>query len=149
MLHQKWCDSDTIDHTRCPSVELDHADLKAPRDLRRARKQHLHCLAQPVPQARRPGHRQRGRAAADQLCVQNKERQAAEMVAVQMRYEDGFDRIRLDAEAPNGNHRRGAAVNQELGRSSGYVKACVEPPAAAKGVATTEELQSHWSTAPI
>ena len=149
MLHQKWCDSDTIDHVRCSSVELDHADLKAPGDVRGAWKQHLHCLAQPFAQARWSRHRQRCRAAADQLCVQDKERQAPEMVAVQMRYEDGFDRIRLDAEAPNGNHRRGAAVNQELGRSSGYVKACVEPAAAAKGVATTEELQSHWSTAPI
>jgi len=68
------------------------------------------------------------------------------MVAVQMRYEDDFDRIRLDAKASNGNHRRGAAVNQELGRSSGYVKARVELAAAAEGIATTEELQSHWGT---
>ena len=63
-----------------------------------------------------------------------------------MRYEDGFDRIRLDAKASNGNHQRGAAVNQELGQFSGYEKARVEPAAAAEGVATTEELQSHWGT---
>src|SRR5262249_10405391 len=75
--------------------------------------------------------------------------QAAEMVAMQMRYEDGFDRIRLDAKASNGNHRRGAAVDQALGRSGGYVKARVEPAAAAEGVATTEELQSHWGHSAI
>src|SRR6516225_11233714 len=143
VLHQKRRDSDTIDNVRCPGVELDHVDLKAPRDVCRARKQDLHCLAQPFPQARRPRHRQRCRPAADQLCVQNKERQAAEMVAVQMRYEDGFDRIRLDAKASNGNHRRGATVNQELGQFSGYVEARVETAAAAKGIATTEELKSH------
>src|SRR5262249_39571267 len=66
------------------------------------------------------------------------------MVAMQMRYEDGSDGIRLDAKASNGNHRRGAAVNQELGQSVGHVKACVVPAAAAEGVATTEKLQSHW-----
>jgi hypothetical protein len=68
------------------------------------------------------------------------------MVAVQMRYEDGFDRIRLDAKASYGNHRRDTAVNQELGRLGDYVKARVESAAAAEGVATTEELQSHWGT---
>jgi hypothetical protein len=30
MLHQERRDSDTIDHARCPSVELDRANLKAP-----------------------------------------------------------------------------------------------------------------------
>src|SRR5215472_5521427 len=128
----------------CALRKFDDSDLKAPRDVRRARKQHLHRLAQPFPQAGWSRHRQRCRAAADQLCVEDKERQAAEVVAMKMRYEDGSDGIRLDAKASNGNHRRGAAVDQELGRSGGYVKARVELAPAAERVATTEELQSHW-----
>src|SRR5215469_11640935 len=39
-----------------------------------------------------------------------------------------------------------SGVVRRLGQFGSYVKAGVEPAAAAEGVATTEELKSHWGT---
>src|SRR5438876_10993035 len=62
-------------------------------DLRRAREEHLHGLGEALAEPGRADQRQRRRPPAVELPVQDHERKAAEMIAVQMRAEDGADAI--------------------------------------------------------
>ena len=60
-----------------------------------------------------------------------------------MRQKDGVDRIRLDGEAPHGDQRRGAAINQHAPAGRFEQDARLQPPTAAKRVATAQESNSH------
>ena len=83
----------------------------------RARKQHLQRPGSRSRRARRSGQTQRSRPPPYELCLEQQERQACEVVAVQMAEEDRVDRAGIDPEPPHGDHRGGAAVDQQAIRS--------------------------------
>src|SRR5262249_55487023 len=92
--------------------------------------------------------RQRGSASAVELRIEQQERQSAEMIAVQMRYEDCVNAVGIDAELPHGYEARRSAVDQEGAACCLDEEAGVEPPAATEGVTTAEKLDFHRNCAP-
>src|SRR5581483_7956165 len=74
---------------------------------------------------------------------EQEERQAGEVIAVEMRDQDEIDRVALDAEAFQCRQRRGAAIDQKVDGSARDVKAGVLPAAGTERVAATDELQLH------
>ncbi len=91
-----------------------------------------------------PAISQRPRAARE-LGVEQEERQAGEMIAVEMRDQDDVDVLARNAEALQRDQRRRAAVDQEIGALARDVKAGVEAPAGAQRIAAADELQLHVS----
>ena len=63
------------------------------------REQRLEGLVQPSARARRADDGERTRAAADPLGIEEKERHAAEMIAVEMRQDDEVDAVGIDLPA--------------------------------------------------
>ena len=103
-------------------------------------------LAQPVGESRRARQGERFRAAGAVVRVAEQERQAAEVVAVQVGDQDGADGRRFDAAALHRRERRGAAVEQRrrqwtVAGLPAEQEAGVQPAAAAEGVAAAQHLK--------
>ena len=62
------------------------------------------------------------------------------MITVEVGEKNAVDRVGINPEAAQGNHRRGAAVDEEPSAGMADEDAALEPPAAAKGIATAEKL---------
>src|SRR5215471_6415803 len=92
-----------------PRGQLDRVDAEAAGCRGRAREQALHGVGQAAGDARRAGHGERC-GAAGELAVEDEERQAAEVIAVQVRNEDGGDLARVESEAFQSAERGSAAV---------------------------------------
>ena len=78
------------------------------------------------------------------------------MIAVEVGEKDAVDVNWDRLEAAQGNHRRGAAVDEESSAGMADEDAALEPPAAAEGIAAAEELDlnrlssgMHHAYAPI
>src|SRR5579859_1770578 len=69
------------------------------------------------------------------LRIEQEERQAREMVAVEMRDQDQVDLVALYSEALQSRQRRGAAIDQEIGCLAGDLKAGVLSAAGAERIA--------------
>src|SRR5207244_8123147 len=110
-------------------------------------KYHLHGLAHARPDTRRPRHDQRPGPALE-LAIEDQERHAAEVVTVQVGQDHRVDRLRLDAEAPHRDQRRGAAIEKHLARARLEVDAGLEAAAAAERVARSEEADLHEDLIP-
>jgi hypothetical protein len=54
----------------------------------------------------------------------------------------------VDVETPQSDHRRGTAIDQEIGLAARDMKTGVEAPARAKGIAAADELQMHSQQPP-
>ena len=65
------------------------------------------------------------------------------MITVQVREDDGVDRLRVHAEAAHRDERGGAAVEQHLRTGRLDVDARLEPPAAAERIARSEKPDPH------
>jgi hypothetical protein len=84
-----------------------------------------------------------GRWRQDELGVEHEKRDAAEMVGMKMRDQDGVDRFGVDGQAVERNERGRAAIDQHIHIAPDQMKAGVEPPAGAEGIPAAEELQSQ------
>ncbi len=104
--------------------------------------QRFHHLRQPHLDAFGSGDHQRP-APAGELRVEQQERQAGEMIAVEMRDQDQVDFVARDAEPLQRRQRRGAAIDQEIDARAGDVKAGVGPAAGAERVAAADKSQLH------
>ena len=82
-------------------------------DLGRTGEEQLHQLRQAIAEAGWADQRQRRHPPAIELRIQDKKRQAAEVVAVQVRNKYCADAIGIDTEFAHGDQGRGAAVDQE------------------------------------
>jgi hypothetical protein len=122
--------------------QLGEPDVESPPDGRRARKEHLHRLAHAGLDAGRSHHDERARAPRE-LAVEDQERDAAEVIAVQVGEDHRVDRRGIDAEAAHRNQGRRAAVDEGLGRARLEMDARLEAPAAAERVARAEEAYLH------
>ena len=69
------------------------------------------------------------------LRLQNEEWDATEVVRMEMGNQHGADRIEINVLLLQGNQRRCAAIDQEIGVFANHVKAGVKSTAAAKGIA--------------
>src|SRR5437773_2216762 len=143
VLHRVRGDGHPVD--RHGLVRRNLADLgdELSLDLRRAREEHLHGLGEALAEPGRADQRQRRRPPAVELPVQDHERKAAEMIAVQMRDEDGADAIGIDVEPSHRDHARGAALDEERARGRLHEEAGVESSAAPEGVAASEKPEPH------
>src|SRR5438128_1945949 len=92
--------------------------------------------------ARWAGHGERPCAPLE-LSVEDQEGHAAEVITVQVREDDGVDRLRVHAEAAHRDERGGAAVEQHLRAGRLDVDARLEPPAAAERIARSEKPDPH------
>src|ERR1700730_7695226 len=106
--------------------------------------QRFHHLRQPRLDSRRPGDDKRT-GPARELCVEQKERQAAEMIAMEMRDQNKVDIVARDGKPLQRRQRRRAAIDQEIDALSGDMKAGVEPAAGAECVAAADKSQLHRS----
>jgi len=75
--------------------------------------------------------------------VEEKERQAAEVVAMQVGEQKGVDGVGINALAVHGNQRRWPAVHEVTDGAVVHQDAGLEPAAAAKGVAGPQETHSR------
>jgi hypothetical protein len=92
-------------------------------------------------QSFRPGDRERFAALAEELGIQHEERNAAEVIGMEMGDHDQADGVALDPQLLQRHQRRSAAVDQQVGPFTGKVKAGVEPAARPEGIAAPDELQ--------
>src|SRR5262249_162832 len=122
-------------------LQLHEIEHKAALDLGGIRVERLHGRMEPVLEARRPRDAERLRPPAE-LAIENKERQAAEMIAMQMADDDQIDRVRIDAIALHADERGGAAIDQELRLARIDMKAGLQPAPGTEGIAATDELDS-------
>ena len=88
-------------------------ERKAPLRLRRRGEEHLERGVDALARAGRPGDGERALAPRQILRVEQEERHAAEMIAVQMAQDDRVDRVRIDVAHAQRHMRRGAAIDQE------------------------------------
>jgi hypothetical protein len=78
-----------------------------------------------------------------ELGVEDEERDASEVVAVQMGEKDRANLCRIDPEPLHGDERGCPAVQQEGSRSGPHQGAGLEPAAAPESIARSEELHRH------
>src|SRR6478735_7803512 len=104
--------------------------------------QRLHQIGELRLDTCRPGDDERP-GAARELRVQQQERQAAKMVAMEMRDQDQVDVVAHDAEAFQRGQRRRAAIDQEIDAVTRDVEAGVEPAAGTERVAAADKSQLH------
>ena len=110
--------------------------------------QRFHDLRQPGFDSLGPRDHQRP-GAAGELRVEQQERQAGEMIAVEMRDQDEVDVVARDAEPLQCRQRGCAAIDQEIGAFAGDMKAGIVPSAGSERVAAADKLQLHRSALPI
>src|SRR5262249_7241794 len=82
------------------------------------------------------------------LSVEDQERQASEVIAVEMGQHDGVEVERVDAETPQRNERGRTAVEQDAARAGLDEDAGLESATTAEGVARSDEGDAHASGAP-
>ncbi len=75
--------------------------------------------------------------------LENEERQAADVIGVEMRDEDRIDGVAVDRKLVHRDQRRRAAIDQRVDLPADQMKAGVESPAGAEGIAAADELQVH------
>lgn len=144
MPHVIRDDFDSLDLLRYARLKLTIVDEEVALYPGRARKENFHRGHQPVANAGRPHDGERSSAAADQLRVEDEERQPAKVIAVKMANKYSADRVRIDAEFAQGDHRRRAAIDQKrIGRAA-HVEAGMEASTAAESVARSQKLHIHW-----
>jgi hypothetical protein len=124
-------------------LEVDDVEREGPLHSRRAGKEDLHRLGHPAGRAGRAGDDERPPALADELGVEDEERHAAEVVAVEVRQHDRVDGARVEAEPPEPDEHRGAAVDQDAAAAALDQEAGLEPAPAAEGVAAADEGHAH------
>ena len=121
------------------------AQRKAPPVARTARKRRFEYPCVPAFHTRRPRDRERPFAPAEEMRIEHEERQAREVIAMEMGDQDDVDVITGDAEPLERDQGGGAAIDQKIRAFAGDVKAGVETPARAERVAATDELDLHLS----
>jgi len=99
-------------------------------------------LEQPFPQANRSGYRE-GTLASNELLVEDQERETTEMVAVQMRNDDGIDGARVEAETLEGDQRRGSTVQLHMRLRPSERDAGLESAVGAERITRADELDGH------
>jgi hypothetical protein len=77
------------------------------------------------------------------MLLQQQERQAGEVIAVQVAEEDDIDARGIDGKAAHRDQRRRAAVEQAGGRPAGDQEAALKPTPAPERIATSENPNSH------
>jgi hypothetical protein len=80
------------------------------------------------------------------LAVEDERRETAKVIRMQVRQDDGFNRVRINTELAYCDHCRGAAVDEETRVTAIDQKTGVEASAGAERVARAEQLQSHGVT---
>lgn len=107
-----------------------------------AREQRLHCLGQPRPDARWPGHLQR-RGPAGELAVEDQERQPAEMVTVQVGHCHGIDGPRIQPLGLERHQAGSAAIDQQHLSFPGHVDTRLPPPPITERIPAANETDPH------
>jgi hypothetical protein len=129
-----------VDDDRLSSLDLTDFGRELAFDSGGAGEKQLHELRKTIFEARWADQRERCSAPAVELCIQNEERQTAEVIPVQVRNENRGDAVWIDPEFADRDQARSAAIDQEATRLAIHIEAGVEPAAAAKGVSAAEEL---------
>src|SRR5579875_1799305 len=65
------------------------------------------------------------------------------MIAMQMADQDGAQRVGIDAELADGDHRGRAAIHEKSTHPVAHMEAGVEAATAAKGIARPKKLHLH------
>ena len=123
--------------------QLDPLQREARRHHVRAGEERLADLRQPLPQVARPGDGQRPLALGRQHRVDEQERHAAAVVAVQVGEQDGIDRVGGDPLLGQGDERGGPEVDRHPRAGPVHQDASLEPPPAAERVAAADEPDRH------
>jgi hypothetical protein len=126
--------------------DLDGTDVEAAGSGGGAREQALHGVGQPPSDARGPGDGQWG-SAPGELAVKDEERQAAEVIAVEMGDEYRSYLAGVEPEVLEGAERGSAAVQEDWGEAVAGLKmdACLVSAAAAEGITATSECQCQFA----
>jgi len=124
-------------------LERNHLDGKFALDLGRSREKSFHRLGQALACTRGACDEQRGDSLADELAIKNDERDAPKVVAMQVRQDNCTDVVWVYSEPPHRNEGSCPAINQNLRALSVQKNARLQPPAATKGIAASEELDPH------
>jgi hypothetical protein len=128
---------------RCPiQGQFDHLERETPLHPARAGEQHLHRLCEPGTGAGRASHHQR-RGPARELAVEYQERQAPEMVAVQMGHHHHVDRARVNPLGFSPTRLLAPQSTNSVCPAAAQPDAGLQPPSAPEGVTTAHKLHLH------
>src|SRR5258705_12632515 len=123
MAHLKGRHADASDGQWLLALELNEIDFVAAGHPARAGEQDLGGADEARGNARWADHGERGGALADMLGVNEPPHQPRKVVAVQMRDENGADRVRVEVEAPQTDQHGGPADEQKVATSQYVLKA--------------------------
>ncbi len=123
-------------------LKLDEIEREAAAPAGRAREEHLHRLTNPKFDPRRSCDHQRALAPRE-LAVKHHERDAPEVVAMEVRHDDKTDRSRVHSGSLEPDQGRCAAINEELLGPVPQVYAALKPTAAPECVANPYERNGH------
>ena len=137
MLHHMGRDSNAVELRHHFGLQFAYSHFKLTLHFRRTRKQTRHRCHETLLQTGWSGDRQRVATLADQLRVEDREGQAAEVVAVQVTDDNGVYYVRVHIKAPHRNHGRRTPVNEEGRRRGADKQTGVKTAAVAKRIAAT------------
>jgi hypothetical protein len=140
MLDEERRRGGRADGGRPAVLEHDEMHREAPRRARGPGKEHFHRRGHPLDDAGRARDRER-RGPPAELAVEDEEREATEVIAVEVRHDDGTDRRRIHPCSLERDERRRATVDKEAGAGPAEEQTGLEAVAAAKGIPRTEELK--------
>ena len=132
-------DAERTDRQRFAILELDEAEQQVLDLGRRAGVEAAERVHHAQPRPDRPDDGQQLGPRRVEARVHQQERDAAEVIAVQVADDDGVDRGDVHPQMAHHRDRRGAAVDQRLIAVRRHVEGRVQPSAVAEGVTRAEE----------
>jgi hypothetical protein len=137
------------DRRRCGVGKLNEVRFEPSLDSRGAGEEYLHRFNHTFGKTRRPSDQQAARATR-KLSVEHEERDAPEVISVEVRDEDRVNVFGIDACSLECDQRRSSAVDETAGGFGLQENASLKAVPASECVTTSEESHSHQSpVAPI
>ena len=145
MAHLEGLDFGTADMGILAGDQFHEPKLETEFDVGGIREKNLLGGTNAFFDTRGAGDRQRPCPVRYEMRVQDEKGKPAEMIAVQMRQDDGIDRVGIDAEGIDADHRAGAEIDEIARVFRLQMEARIATPAAAEGVAAADygEFQAH------
>src|SRR5262245_26397491 len=143
MLHLERRDGDAVQRKRDLLLIFDELEAEAARAVGDVGIESLGRSLEALGDALRPGDDQRTRALPRILGVDEKSRQASEMVAMQMADTHYVDFVGLEAESMHPNQRRDAAIDEEGGAAGTDMERGLQLTAGAKSIPAPYDCKTH------
>jgi hypothetical protein len=140
VFDEKGMDFDTSNLGLLIRGKLDHIENETAFQLRASRKEILERRLESIGDTRWTGDGQPPPARGKEYGGSNDENEPAEVVPMEMAYEDSIDRIGIDAKVFERRQGCSPTIDEKTQLRAIYQETCVETPAAAKGITTTYEL---------